>query len=91
MKIRTFGDELFNVNVWKDGQTDMTMPTGAFRNFANVPKKNSQIKFITKNIFLYIQICRYLTSYPLVLFSGSSCLFLNTKVLGSSKTLENNY
>ena len=39
MKIRTFGDELFNVNVWKDGQTDMTMPTGAFRNFANVPKK----------------------------------------------------
>jgi len=43
MKIRTVGDELFNADGWKDGQTDrqtdMTMPTGAFRNFAKVPTK----------------------------------------------------
>jgi len=42
MNIRTVGYELFSADGWKDGhtdrQTDMTMLTGAFRNFANAPQ-----------------------------------------------------
>jgi len=38
MKIRPVGAELFHA----DGQTDMTKPVVAFRNFANTPKKPTQ-------------------------------------------------
>jgi len=38
MKIRPVGAELFHADGRTDGQTDMTKPIVAFRNFLNVPK-----------------------------------------------------
>jgi hypothetical protein len=43
MKIRPVGAELFHVDWWTDRQADMTKKIGAFRNFANVPKKDHNI------------------------------------------------
>jgi len=48
MKIRAVGGELFHA----DGQTDMSKLTVAFRNFANVPKKEKKSNNINlKEIF----------------------------------------
>jgi hypothetical protein len=38
MKIRQVRAELFHVDGWIDGQTDMTKLTVAFHNSVNVPK-----------------------------------------------------
>jgi hypothetical protein len=40
MKIRTVGDELFRADGQAEDRTDMTKPTVAFRNFADVLKIN---------------------------------------------------
>jgi len=42
MKIRLPKAELINVDRRADGQTDMTKPIVAFRNFANAPKKQME-------------------------------------------------
>jgi hypothetical protein len=41
MNIRPVGAELFHADRHTNGQTDMTKPTVAFRNFANAPKDNT--------------------------------------------------
>jgi hypothetical protein len=38
MKILPVGAELFHADRWADGQTDITKPIAAFRNFVNAPK-----------------------------------------------------
>jgi hypothetical protein len=50
LKSRKFHENLTSVNRvfpfgWMDGQTDMTMLTAAFRNFANAPKNSGPCVF----------------------------------------------
>jgi hypothetical protein len=50
IKIRPVEAELFHEDRGTYGRTDMTKPTVAFSNFANAPKKNSQLL----NKFFYV-------------------------------------
>ena len=43
MKIRSEGAELFHAGGLRDGQTDMTKPIVAFRNFAKSPIEQSAL------------------------------------------------
>ena len=50
MKIRLVGAELFHVDGWTDGLTDMTKLIVAFRNFTNVPYKE---KWISRDLTIF--------------------------------------
>ena len=56
VKIRPVGAELFR----EDGRTDVTTLTAAFRNFANSPKNNGVLCWVTSHYFVHITVvwCR---------------------------------
>jgi NADH:ubiquinone oxidoreductase subunit len=49
IEIRPVGAELFHADWQKDGRTDMTKLTVAFRNFANAPKNDSRTTVCNPN------------------------------------------
>jgi hypothetical protein len=53
MKIRPFVDELFHA----DGETDMTKPIVAFRNFAKASKTTCYPRYILPVISLMRSVC----------------------------------
>jgi hypothetical protein len=50
MKIRLAKAELINADRRVDGQTDMTMPIVAFRNFLKAPKKANGVGINPRNL-----------------------------------------
>ena len=56
MKICPVGAELFQTDGRRDGQTDLTMLTVAFRNFVNAPKDcdwKAHVKIFCENTGVY--------------------------------------